>query len=99
MYADEKIKEELEELKYYYQQKEKLDVYMTELSCSVIEELLERYSRVIRCAPIKLYHVYVGLYMKGWSQGALAREMGYTRYYVQILNGRLIQYLKENLDK
>lgn len=99
MYAEEKIKEELEELKYYYQQKEKLDEYRTELACSVIEELPERYARVMRCAPIKLYHVYVGLYMKGWSQGALAREMGYTRYYVQILNGRLIQYLKENLDK
>lgn len=99
MYTEEKIKEELEELKYYYQQKEKLDEYRTELTCSVIEELPERYARVMCCAPIKLYHVYVGLYMKGWSQGALAREMGYTRYYVQILNGRLIEYLKGNLDK
>lgn len=99
MYSEERVKEELEELKYYYQQKDKLDVYLTELSSSVINELVEKYSKIISCAPIKLYHVYVGLYMKGWSQIALAREMGYTRYYVQILNGRLIQYLKESLDK
>ena len=99
MYAVEKVKEELGEIKYYYLQKEKLDAYMAELTCSSLMELIERYSKAIRLAPIKLYHVYVGLYMKGWSQGALAREMGYTRYYVQILNGRLIQYLKENLDK
>lgn len=97
MYADEKIKKELEEIKYYYLQKEKLDAYMTELTCSSVMELIERYSETIRHAPIKLYHVYVGLYIKGWSQGVVAREMGYTRYYVQILNGKLIEFLQERL--
>lgn len=95
MYAVEKVKEELGEIKYYYLQKEKLDAYMAELTCSSLMELIERYSNAIRLAPIKLYHVYVGLYIKGWSQGALAREMGYTRYYVQILNGKLIEFLQE----
>ena len=95
MYATEKIKEELEEIKYYYLQKEKLDAYMTELTCSSVMQLVERYTNAIRRAPIKLYHVYVGLYIKGWSQIAVAREMGYTRYYVQILNGKLIEFLRE----
>jgi hypothetical protein len=98
MYAEEKIKEELEEIKYYNLQKEKLDAYMKELSCSSVLDLLERYSRVINNAPIKLYHVYVGLYVKGWSQGALAREMGYTRYYVNVLNVRLIEFLQAKLE-
>ena len=34
MYAVEKVKEELGEIKYYYLQKEKLDAYMAELTCS-----------------------------------------------------------------
>ena len=54
MYAEEKIKEELEEIKYYNLQKEKLDAYMKELSCSSVLDLLERYSKVINNAPIKL---------------------------------------------
>ena len=99
MCKEEVIKEDLSEIKYYHSRKHKLDSYMAENLPSSVVELNKLYAECIRNAPIRLYHVFVGLYIKGWTQEGVADEMNYTVNYVQNLNSKLIQFLRENIHK
>ena len=99
MCKEEVIKEDLSEIKYYHSRKHKLDSYMAENLPSSVVELNKLYAECIRNAPIRLYHVFVGLYIKGWTQEGVADEMKYTVNYVQNLNSKLIQFLRENIHK
>lgn len=99
MCKEEVVKEDLSEIKYYHTYKKKLDMYMAENLPSSVVELNKLYADCIRNAPIRLYHVYVGLYIKGWTQEGVANDMNYTLNYVQNLNSKLIQFFQENIHK
>jgi len=99
MCKEEVVKEDLSEIKYYHSFKKRLDEYMAENLPSSVVELNKLYAETIRNAPIRLYHVYVGLYIKGWTQEGVANDMNYTVNYVQTLNSKLIQFLQENIHK
>ena len=99
MCIEEVVRNDLSEIKYYHTRKSKLDAYMEDNLPSSVVELVKLYAETIRKAPIRLYHVYVGLYVKGWTLDGVANEMEYTIGYVQNLSTKLIQFLQENIVK
>lgn len=93
------IRDDLSEIKYYYSRQKELDGYMSEGLPSNVLNIVQRYANLIQKAPIRLYHVYVGLYVKGWTQENVALEMNYTLNYVQSLSGQLLQFFRETINK
>ena len=59
---------------------------------------MARYNAAIRTVTVRLYEIYVGLYIDGCTQEQYAESVGYTTEYIQSLNTKLIRYLQTALD-
>ena len=59
---------------------------------------MEKYNAAIRMAPVRLYEIYIGLYIDGCTQEQYAESVGYTTEYIQSLNTKLIRYLQTALE-
>ena len=69
------------------------------LTKSTIYRVLAKYNDVIKQAPIKFYHLYVLIYLKGNTQEFAADEMGFAINTVQTMQKNLILWLCENIKK
>ena len=98
--TDERIiRDDLEEIKYYSTRKYVLDSYMKDFCETNILDLMSKYNAVIKHAPIKFYHLYVLIYLKGNTQEFAADEMGFAINTVQTMQKNLILWLCENIKK
>lgn len=92
------IKEDLNEIKYYYARKKMFDLMQHDVGKSAIYEKVERYNNTICKAPARLYDLYTALYVDNNSQTALSDTIGYSPEYISRLNSKLIKFLLDNLD-
>ena len=53
----------------------------------------------MKSAPIKLYHLYILRYLKGYTQEESADEIGYAVNTVQSLQHSLTLWLRKNIQK
>lgn len=93
------IRSDLKEIRYYYTRKEIFDEATRIVGGSNILEKTERYNRAVCFAPPLLYDLYVGLYIKGFTQEALSVELGYTPEYVQMLHKKLLLFLQKQMKE
>ncbi|MGN1201344.1 MAG: hypothetical protein ACI4R8_03720 [Candidatus Caccovivens sp.] len=95
----EKIKDELKEIKFYYGNKELFDDASKEIGECSIASKIEKYNNAIRKAPVRLYEIYVSLYVHNNSFDSLASKLAYTYDYIQKLNRRLLKFFEENIEE
>ena len=55
MITSEQIRNDLHEIRYYYSRKAKLDDASRSIGDSAVRQLVEKYNRAIRVAPLRLY--------------------------------------------
>lgn len=53
----------------------------------------------MQTAPIKLYDLYAGLYIKGYTQEAYSIVVNYTPEYIQMLHKQLLQFLQSHIEE
>ena len=92
------IMTDLKEIRYYYSRKETFDEVENELGANAIVDKVKKYNAVMKTAPIKIYDVYIELYMRNNTQESLADKWGYSTQYIKMLNARLDQFLEQNLS-
>ena len=63
-----KVKEDLNEIRYYYSLKELFDIGAQVVSPSVLEEKVQLYNRAVSNAPAQLYAYYIAYYVKNNKQ-------------------------------
>ena len=93
------IRNELNEIRYFNLKKKEFAPLMDANIQPVIAGTAEKYNRAISKAPIQLFHIYIGLYVKGYTQLALSSDIGLTEHHVQKLNKKIVRFLQENLEK
>ena len=93
----EQVRKDLKEIRYYYSKKNELDYALDTVENSAIQSLLEKYNKVMRLAGIRLYSVYVSLYIQNQTQSSMAASENLCPGYVKQLNRNLIKFLAENL--
>ena len=93
------IKTDLENIKYYSVRKYALNPYFDDFIANDFVSLMEKYNNVMKSAPIRLYHLYVLRYLKGYTQEDIASEMGFTHTTIHSMQLSLIQWLSENIKK
>ena len=91
------IREDLKEIRYYYTRKEIFDEALKEVGANLVLEKAKKYNEVMKTASPQAYDIYFNLYVKGYTQEALADMLNYTPEYIRIWNKRLLLFLQENI--
>ena len=95
----QQIRADLREIRYYYLNKARMDEAFQTTGRNEIMDLVEKYHKAIKMAPIKLYDLYAGLYIKGYTQEAYSIVVNYTPEYIQMLHKQLLQFLQLHLEE
>lgn len=77
MISTKQINQELRDIRYYYSKQKELDRPTQFIGKTAISKLVEKYNDIIKDAPVKLYDVYIQLYVNNNTQVALAYLMKY----------------------
>ena len=93
------IREDLKEIRYYYEKAELFKAGSKYVPPKYILEKVEKYSRAVANAPAQLYAVYVGLYINNNTQLVLAEDWGYSTDFVKKLNHNLCNFIKKEFEK
>ena len=64
----DQVKSDLKEIHYYYAKQKELDGASRTIGASKITKKVELYNEAVRNAPVKLYEVYVSLYVNNRSE-------------------------------
>lgn len=91
------VREDLKGIRHYYTRKNEFDIGLKLVGSNTIFETVQKYNNAVRCAPPKLYDVYVSLYVRNLTQEALAIELGYASEYVWVLNNKLLEFLQHHI--
>lgn len=94
----EQVKSDLKEIQYYYARQKELDQAARTVGTSKIAQKVELYNQAVRNAPIKLYEVYVSLYVNNNTQLTLSFDWDCSLEYVKRLNRKLRYFLKNQLE-
>lgn len=97
MIETSQIKEDLKEIRYYYEMKKTFDSASAFLQPKILLCKVDRYNAAVKNAPAKLFIIYYSLYVEGNTHERLAEEWGYSRQYISTLNDELVKFLQKNL--
>ena len=95
----EQVKADLKEIQYYYANQKDLEGAARIIGTNKIAEKVKLYNEVVRKAPVKLYEVYVSLYVHNNTQLTLSFDWDCSLEYVKRQLRKLRIFLKEQLEK
>ena len=88
------IRKELKEVRYYYANRKMFDQAAKDVGENEIIKTVNRYNAAVQKAPVKLYALYIGLYVGNRTQEALAQDMNFSPDYIYRQHRKLLQYLQ-----
>lgn len=98
MITMQQVKEDLREIRYYYAKQKDMEGASRTVGTSKITEKIARYNAAVQKAPMRLYDLYVSLYVNNNTQLTVALDWDYTVDYIKKLNHRLCQFLRKQLE-
>ncbi len=99
MISLDKIREDLRDIRYYYAHKAVFEENVIHVGANIVKSKVEKYNAVIVLAPPRLYDLYVGLYVTGFTYEAYAVKNGYAVIYIRKINNELLNYFQKNLKE
>ena len=99
MLSMSKIREDLKKIRYYYTRREVLEPAFGETGTNTVVDTVRKYNKAVLDAPPRLYDVYASLYVRGFTQEALAAELNFSVEYIQMLNVRLVKFLQTRIEE
>lgn len=91
------IREDLQEIRYYYSHKEMFDSAISVTGGNTILEKVKRYNEASTKALLRLYEIYIELHVNDKTQERLADEKNYSAGYIQQLNKELLLFFQKVL--
>lgn len=95
MIAEKKIKKDLKDIRFYYENYKMFSNAARTVGENRIVKTVEKYNKAIEFAPPKLYKIYLVLYCKGATLKSVAYDLNYSVVYIEKLNKQLLDYLFE----
>ena len=93
------IKNELEDIKYYYSRKDMFDKAFNSVGKNEILQTVERYNAIICSAPPKVYEMYVTLYIECCTYEAAAEALCYSVNYVYKTHKKILDFFFNAMNK
>ena len=97
MMSISQIRQDLRDIRYYYSKQKMFDGLANSVGRNDVVEKAMRYNEAVRKAPIKLYDVYISLYINNNTQEALAYDWDVSCEYIRVLNKSLYEFLQKHL--
>ncbi len=95
----QQIREELREVRYYYSKQKMFESMEAAGIKNKSKQLADKYNKAMENAPIKLFDLYIALYIQNNTQLVVAEDLGYVIDYVRQLNRQLYIYLQGELAR
>jgi len=99
MISLQRIREDLKDVRYYYQRIKVFEQNAETVGVSSIKKKADEYNALVVEAPPKLYDLYIGLYVQGSTQEGYSLEVGYSPKYIQKLHSELLKFFLNQLKK
>jgi Predicted transcriptional regulator len=93
------IRDDLKDVRFYYSKKNSLDNAFENVVVNDVFDKVNKYNDAVKSAPVRLYDIYLGLYVQNNTQFALSEELGYTPDYIRRLNRKLCEYFQKVFAK
>ena len=93
------IRDDLKDIRFYYSKKDEFDKAFETITVNEIFDKVNRYNDAVREAHVRLYDLYLGLYVNNNTQFALAEELGFTPDYIRQLNRKLCEFFQKAFAK
>ena len=99
MKTEKEIRKDLKEIRFYY-----VNYDMFRKASNIVGEsrvvcLAEEYNEAMKLAPVKLYKLYVRLYLNGGTLKSVSYDLGYSRFYIEKSHKKLQKYLYQYFNK
>ena len=91
------IREDLKDIRYYYSKQKMFDGLAKSVVQNEVVEKATKYNEAMRKAPVRLYDLYVSLYINNNTQAALAFDWDVSCEYIKMLNKSLCEYLQKQI--
>ncbi len=95
----DKVREELGDIRHYYANIKDFERASSVLGKPFALKMVEQYNRQIKNAPIKLFNLYVCLYMDNNSQETVSIDWNCSVGYIKVLNRKLYEFFIEEFNK
>ena len=95
----EKVREELSDIRHYYANIKDFERANAVLGKPTALKMVEQYNRQIKNAPIKLFNLYMCLYVENNLQEAVSVDWNYSLGYIKVLNRKLYEFFIEESKK
>ena len=93
------VREDLKEIRYYCSKQKDFENAAKTIGNSTAVEKVRTYNEAIQAAPIRLYDLYVSLYVNNNTQAVVAEDWGLTSDYVRKMNKKLYEYFISEFSK
>ena len=93
------IREDLRAIRFYYEKKSDLERGAKHIGESAVVQLVEKYNAAVRNAPLRLYDLYVCLYVNNNTQAVVAEDKECSTEYIRRLHKQLCEYLQQAVGK
>lgn len=93
------IRDDLKDVRYYYSKKDDFDKAFLSVTVNDIFDKVNKYNDAVKSAPVRLYDLYLGLYVNNNTQFALSDKLGYTPDYIRQLNRKLCEFFQRAFAK
>lgn len=93
------IRNELKDIRHYYVNKKDIERVTTLIGRPESLNMVESYNRYIKQAPIKIFNLYISLYVNNNSQETVAMDWGCSTGYIKTLNKKLYEFFVEKFKK
>lgn len=94
-----KVRENLRDIRHYYSKIKDFEKVEFILGKPSALEMVEKYNQHIKNAPIKLFNLYVCLYLQDNSQETVSIDWGCSIGYIKQLNKKLYEFFIKEFEK
>ena len=94
-----KVRAELSDIRHYYANIKDFERASVVVGRPSALKMVEQYSRYVKNAPIKLFNLYVCLYVNNNSQETVSIDWNCSVGYIKVLNRKLYEFFIEEFNK
>ena len=93
MLTIQKIREDLNDIRFYYSKQKALEHASKTVVQSSIIDKVNKYNQAVKDAPIRLYDLYISLYIHNNTQAALADDWDCSERNIGLMTRQLLDFL------
>ena len=93
------IRKDLEDIQYFYIKHEAFSKAFDSVGKNAIMQTVEKYNAIMCTAPIRLFEIYVALYIDCCTYQMAAEKLCFSITHVYKMNKKILAYIYDYLNR